>query len=67
MISYALKIMLGLMTDLLSLGFVESRSVELAFAGLLSKARNPHRCHYICVHCAVRLRARAGKWKAGSK
>jgi hypothetical protein len=44
MISYALKIMWELWTDLLSLGFVESRGVQLAFAGLLSKARNPHRC-----------------------
>jgi hypothetical protein len=67
MISYASKIMWELRTDLLSPGFVESRGVELAFAGLFSKASNPHRCHYICVHCAVRLRARIGKWKAGSE
>ncbi len=53
-----------LRTDLLTLGFVESRGVEFAFAGLLPKARNPHCCHYICVHCAVYLRARMGEWKA---
>lgn len=47
---------------LLPLGLVEARCVELAFSGLLPKARNSNRCQYIGVHRIVHLESK--DWKA---